>query len=113
MGDQRATVPSGKKSSIYVDDFLSHGMSVLSQYFHLVSTECKMTKILDIFDYLKYNKRNLKKPFKSQNGNKYLQLNFIDYILTPNSSVNMLLQTLNVFSLHVYIYIIVARKDRA
>ena len=31
-----------KKPSIYSDDFLSHGMSVLSQYFHLVSTKCKM-----------------------------------------------------------------------
>ena len=34
-----------KKPSIYGDDFLSHGMSVLSQYFHLVSTKCKMKKI--------------------------------------------------------------------
>ena len=60
-------------------------MSVLSQYFHLVSTKCKMNKILDIFIYLKHNKTNLKTPFKSQDGNKYHQLNLIDYILTPSS----------------------------
>ena len=73
-----------KKPSIYGDDFLSQGMSVLYQYFHFVSTKCnKMNKILDIFIYLKYNKTNLKTPFKSQDGNKYFQLNFIDYILTP------------------------------
>ena len=34
-----------KKPSIYGDNFLSHGMSVLSQYFHLASTKCKMNKI--------------------------------------------------------------------
>ena len=69
---------SSKKPSIYSDDFLSHGMSVLSQYFHLVSTKCKMNKVLDIFIYLKYNKTNLQTPFKSQDENKYLQLNLID-----------------------------------
>ena len=89
--------------------FWSQGMSDLSQYFHLVSTKCKMNKILDLFIYLKYNKTNLKMPFKSQDGNKYLQLNLIDYILPHlgfpvNLSFNMLPQTLNVFSLHVYIY---------
>ena len=73
-----------KKPSIYGDDFLSHGMSVLSQYFHLVSTKCKMNKILDIFIYLKHNKTNLRTPFKSQNGKKYLHVNLIDYILTPS-----------------------------
>ena len=79
-----ATVPYMQKPSIYGDDFLSHGMSVLSENFHFVSTKCKMNKILDIFIYLKYNKTNFKTPFKSQDGNKYLQLNFIDYILTPS-----------------------------
>ena len=40
------------------DDFLSYGMSVLFQYFHPVSTKCKMNKILDIFDWL-HEKRAL------------------------------------------------------
>ena len=72
-----------KKPSIYGDDFLSQGMSVLSQYFHIVSTKCTMNKILATFIYLKYNKTNLKTPLKSKDRNRYLQLNFIDYILTP------------------------------
>ena len=84
IGDRRATVPYMQKHSIYSDDFLSHGMSALSQYFHLVSTKCKMNKILDIFIYRKYNRKNLKTPLKSQDGNKFLQLNLIDYILTPS-----------------------------
>ena len=72
-----------KEPSINGDDFLSHGMSVLSQYFYLVSTKCKVNKILDIFIYLKNNRTNLRTPFKSQKGKKYLHVNLIDYILTP------------------------------
>ena len=81
-----------KKPSIYGDDNLSHDMSVLSQYFHLVSTECKMDKILDIFFYLKHNKTNLRTHFKSQNGKKYLHVN---QLIRP--STFCLPQTLNVF----------------
>ena len=87
----------------------NHGMSVLSQYFHLVSTKCKMNKILDIFIYLKYNKTNLKTPFENQDGNKYLHVNLIDYILTPSwvpskFALDIFLpHTLNVFSLHGYL----------
>ena len=79
---------SCKKPSIYGDDNLSHGMSVLPQYFHLVSTKCKMNKLLDIFVYLKHNKTNLKTPFKSQYGNKYyLKLN-LNLNLNLNLSIS-------------------------
>ena len=74
MGTRELQFLTCKKPSIYGDDFLSHGTSVLSQYFHLVSTKCKMNKLLDIFIYLKHNKTNLKTPFKSQDGTNIINL---------------------------------------
>ena len=56
----------------------------ISLYFHLVSTNCEMTQILDIFIIHKQNKTNPKTTFKSQDENKYLQVKLIDYILTPS-----------------------------
>ena len=56
----------------------------ISLYFHLVSTNCEMTQILDIFITHKQNKTNPKTTFKSQDENKYLQVKLIDYILTPS-----------------------------
>ena len=64
---------------------------ILSLYFHIVNTNCKMIKISHISIYQKHNKTKL--SFKSQDSNKYLQFQLIDYIclhfgFAVNSSFN-------------------------
>ena len=74
MGSESYSSVYAKNLRFTATIFLSHGTSVLSRYFHLVSTKCKLNKILDIFIYLKHNKTNLKTPLKSQDGTNTINL---------------------------------------
>ena len=84
----------------------------ISLYFHLVSTNCEMTQILDIFITHKQNKTNPKTTFKSQDENKYLQVKLIDYILTPSwVPSNFVLPKFLPHIIHVYLKSSVLSSD--
>ena len=50
MADRRATVPHVQKTllSYGKKKHCSHGLTILSEYLHLVGTKCKINKLLDI-----------------------------------------------------------------
>ena len=91
-----------KKPWFMAANFWLHSLSVLSQYFHIVSTKFKMNKILNIFIYQKHNKINFKTFFKAELGTNIFHLNLsiifcLHHDFLVNSSFNIFL--LNTFQL--------------
>ena len=98
--DQRATVLRVHAKNLRLQ---RRFFVALHEWFISIFSPCQH-KLWDILISLKYNKTNLKPPFKSQDGNTYLQLNLIDYILIPTWVPSKFPHTLNVFSWYVYLF---------
>ena len=101
-----------KQPSIYCDDVLSHGMSVLAQYFHLVSTTFIRCIQYNNFTYLftwNITKQTLEHLIKAKTGTKIfmltLSITFWSHLgFQVISSFNIFLtHTLNICSWHVYL----------